>query len=458
MDIPELVNYFSRLQKHQLTFEELGDVVRSIEWKDLDYQEYLPEIDNSFNYSRNILLLEPLELVLLRWPEGVESGIHWHEGFYGYVVCLEGVCDNVTYFLHDNVLKEDLVIRGIQDGIIEEKDGVIHKLCNPSHQNETVTLHIYYPTLETFQGMKIFDIENGRIGVLNEDAGSASWEEPKAHFSKIVENAFHFQSHFDRKKSSHRLFPVIPKPNSETITKMLQDYYDEQAHEYDFFDTQHPSRNAYTEKVNSLIAERINELDVKCYLDLACGTGRRALKIKKLAQTNYKVTGVDLSPEMCEVARQKGIETSCNSWKTYEYPENHFDVVSFLYAFGHVCSRQNRLEALKSIYRTLKPGGYLFFDVFNLDDKTEWGPNAMKAYQSLRLADAGYEKGDVFYKKENGNAVAYLHYFTEIEVRDMLDEAGFVTENIMHIGYVHQPGKILSDGNGSLFVIARKKL
>ena len=49
------------------------------------------------NYARNILLLDPFEVVVLHWPPGVESAIHHHEGFWGYVLCVEGEVENVEY-------------------------------------------------------------------------------------------------------------------------------------------------------------------------------------------------------------------------------------------------------------------------------------------------------------------------------------------------------------------------
>ena len=58
----------------------------------------VPDFDAaSGNYARNILLMDPFEVVVLHWPPGVESAIHHHEGFWGYVLCVEGEVENVEY-------------------------------------------------------------------------------------------------------------------------------------------------------------------------------------------------------------------------------------------------------------------------------------------------------------------------------------------------------------------------
>ena len=55
-------------------FEWLGKFVRNIDCTSLDLTGLVPEFDaNSGNYARNILLMEPFEVVILHWPPGVES-------------------------------------------------------------------------------------------------------------------------------------------------------------------------------------------------------------------------------------------------------------------------------------------------------------------------------------------------------------------------------------------------
>ena len=82
-----------------LTYERLCSWVEGIDWTQSDWADHVPAVEKEEDYARNILCLEPFEVVLLHWPAGVESAVHHHEGFWGTVVCLQGVLENVTYNL-----------------------------------------------------------------------------------------------------------------------------------------------------------------------------------------------------------------------------------------------------------------------------------------------------------------------------------------------------------------------
>lgn len=456
MQIP--VGRFSSLNKEDLTFEHIGRLVRDLDLLSLEYD--IPDNVPKDDYYRKVLCDAPVEVVLLYWPPGAESAIHWHEGFWGYVAVLKGGCENVEYTFNNNILIEEKRLRAFEGGVVEEKDGVIHKLVNPSKTEAAVTLHFYCPPIHSFENMKIFDVEHGRIGTLGRNAKSASWSQPADCFKEIEEDAFEFRSYEERKPgATHRILPIVPKPESPAISKMLDEYYREQASSYDHFDTRHDSRKAYTEKINNLVADALKqESKLDAVLTLACGTGRRALDIRKASGRVYRLVGVDLSNEMVSIARSRGVDAIQGNWINVlpDKPEA-FDAATFLYAFGHLPTQEERLVALKKINQWLRPGGKLFLDVFNVEDDYEWGPNALKVYKEYALDKANYEKGDVFYKKAGGEAIAYLHYFSDEEISDLLEAAGFKVNEIYHIGYVKHAGEILDEEDGTLFIVAEKQ-
>jgi trans-aconitate methyltransferase len=85
-------------------------------------------------------------------------------------------------------------------------------------------------------------------------------------------------------------------------------------------------------------------------LDLGCGEGTLALEIQK---SGAKLTAVDLSPEMVESARAKGIDATVMSVTELDF-HNQFDAV-FSNAVLHWVKESQ--SAVKNIYEALKPEG-----------------------------------------------------------------------------------------------------
>jgi len=457
----EILHVISGLTKSKLDFEQLGDVIYGLDFKDVDYEPYLPADRSKTDYCRKVLHKAPLECVLLYWPPATESAIHFHQGFWGYVAVLEGEAENIDFKHKNKELKEGTTFKVRKGGIIREPDNIIHQIKNASDSQNLVTMHFYHPPISTFKGMQIFHLETGRTGTLSDKAKSASWKQPIECFDLIEENAFKYVDITKESNApSHRIVPIIPKPSCEVISTMLSGYYNEQAQYYDNFDTQHESRLKYTQRLNSLIVKDIkdNYSKIENKLAIACGTGRRVLDIQDRLAYRYKVVGVDISSDMCKIAEERGVQAIHDDWLEAKLPNNTlFDVTTFLYAFGHITRKDKRIRVLKKVFDHLKPGGTFYLDVFNLDDKTEWGPRALSYYNNLKLGLSGYEEGDVFYKKLEGKEIAFLHYFREREIEDLLYEVGFNSVEIIHVGYVHNPGEILEEKDrGALFIKARK--
>lgn len=450
------------LDPKMLSYQSLGDFLYGFDFRGLDLEALMPPKPAPGSYSRNILTLEPLEVALLRWPPGAESAVHFHQGFYGYVIVLQGEGADIVYRDHadpqdpdQRLLDEQRVAFIGTGGVLHEPDGTIHKIVNPSPEAEMLSLHIYYPALENLDGLVLYDLEGRRTGQLGPDAEAASWTEPEGRFRHIQNNAFQFrtwpQAH---PTASHRVVVFKPKPSPQAIQAMLSDYYDEQAEVYDFFDFRHPTRKAYTNRINHLVADAIKARpQVQHLLGVACGTGRRVSDIRSLSGRDLDITGVDMSSGMVAVARERGLDMVQDNWLDADLGERQFDAAIFLYSFGHICSRADRLTALRKLHRHLKPGGLLCIDVFNREDRHEWGPLAMKAFERERLAEAGFEPGDVFYRKADGKATAFLHYFSEEDVRALWEEAGFQVEAIRYVGYTHRSGELLDDPCDGFFFV-----
>lgn len=105
---------------------------------------------------------------------------------------------------------------------------------------------------------------------------------------------------------------------------------------------------------------------VRTVLDAGCGTGSFTVP---LAKAGYDTCGVDISAEMLAMADQKAFcaEVSCLFIEEDLCELNlapQFDsVISFFDTFNYLVEKQDLLAALSNVYRALKEGGTLVFDM-----------------------------------------------------------------------------------------------
>jgi ubiquinone/menaquinone biosynthesis C-methylase UbiE len=119
-------------------------------------------------------------------------------------------------------------------------------------------------------------------------------------------------------------------------------------------------------------------------LEVACGTGRVAIR---LAQEGVEVTGLDLSPAMLDVAREKSAGLSNTRWmqgdmRSFNLGETFGLVLIPGHSFQNILTAADQFACLASIRRHLIPGGRL---VLHLDQpEIDW------------LGELAGDKGGVF--------------------------------------------------------------
>ncbi len=103
----------------------------------------------------------------------------------------------------------------------------------------------------------------------------------------------------------------------------------------------------------------------KRILDLACGKGRHA---HYLAQQGFEVTGLDLSGQKIEYAKQ--FETPRLSFFEHDmrkpFRVNYFDYTFNLFtSFGYFAQREDHIRSLRYVAQGLKEQGIFILDFFN---------------------------------------------------------------------------------------------
>ncbi|HUZ00909.1 MAG TPA: class I SAM-dependent methyltransferase [Thermomicrobiaceae bacterium] len=194
-------------------------------------------------------------------------------------------------------------------------------------------------------------------------------------------------------------------------------------------------------------------------LELGCGTGRLLVP---LASAGYQVSGLDVSPAMIAIARERlegsglaRVELDVgNITDLSVYPSAHFRLVfAAINSFLHLESREDQLAALQEVRRVLHEDGILVLDVFHptpavlqaLDDQLrldgQWGlPDGARldrlSHRRLHVAAQRIDT-TLYYDRTNAAgtlsrtvaeyATRYIHRF---EMESLLSEAGYGIEGV----------------------------
>ncbi len=101
-------------------------------------------------------------------------------------------------------------------------------------------------------------------------------------------------------------------------------------------------------------------------LDIACGKGRHS---KIFASLGFDVTGIDISPASIEYANQSASDKLHFFVHDMRLPSwgNYFDhAYNFFTSFGYFRTRREHDAAIRTIARSLKPGGTFVIDYLNV--------------------------------------------------------------------------------------------
>lgn len=146
-------------------------------------------------------------------------------------------------------------------------------------------------------------------------------------------------------------------------------------------------KDSYQRKL--ILPNLLRVLEIKkseVILDLACGQGFFS---KEFAKLGAKVTGVDISPELIDIARQKGedVEYYVSSADKLSFlKDGSIDKVIIILALQNI---ENVNDSLREVNRVLKQKGKLLVvlnhPAFRIPKGSSWGWDDAKKLQYRRL-------------------------------------------------------------------------
>lgn len=168
-------------------------------------------------------------------------------------------------------------------------------------------------------------------------------------------------------------------------------------------------------------------------LDAGCGTGTLAMM---LAGAGHRVSGIDLSAAMLDVARAKDPEHRVE-WReadvtAFDLGSERFDVITCVGdTLNHLARIEEWASAFQSFQRHLRSGGSLFFDVM-----TRKGLEWLDTYQITDRADRALILGFIF-EPDSGRSTMKLTSFRRVQdslyerVSDTITEWGHPVRDIL---------------------------
>jgi SAM-dependent methyltransferase len=167
-------------------------------------------------------------------------------------------------------------------------------------------------------------------------------------------------------------------------------------------------------------------------LDVACGKGRHS---KTLASLNHFVTGIDISPDSISIAKKfqnDNLEFFVHDMRLPFYV-NYFDYAfNFFTSFGYFKTRREHDDAIRTIVKSLKPGGVFIIDYLNVHYAEEhFVHNEVKEIKGTTYTIQRWQDETHFYKKITVNdeflvkAIEHTERVAKFSLGDFTDMLSF---------------------------------
>lgn len=189
---------------------------------------------------------------------------------------------------------------------------------------------------------------------------------------------------------------------------------------YSWWDTEGAFKTLHLiNPVRTKFIQKHIKLDNKLVIDVGCGGG---ILCESLSQQGAKVTGIDLAPQVIEVARlhlhesKLAIKYECTDIvvKAQNAPQ-HFDVVTCMELLEHVADTET---IIKNCAKLVKPNGIIFFSTLNRNLKSYLLAILMAEY-ILKLIPKGTHDYQKFIKPSELQQMLAVYGLTIIDIKGL---------------------------------------
>ena len=99
-------------------------------------------------------------------------------------------------------------------------------------------------------------------------------------------------------------------------------------------------------------------------LELGCGTGTIS---GLLTEDGFEVTGIDISEEMLQMAKEKNAKNNinyiCHDMRDFSLPEKHASAISLCDSMNYLLTVDDLARTMTAVRNNLEPGGIFVFDL-----------------------------------------------------------------------------------------------
>ncbi len=202
-------------------------------------------------------------------------------------------------------------------------------------------------------------------------------------------------------------------------------------------------------------------------LDVGCGTGYLA---RRLVEHGFRVTGLDISPEMVRYARENvpGAEFLVADARDFALPRRFHAAVATFDTLNHLLLPADLARTLAAVARALRRGGLFLFDVLEEEAyRTRWQDSMaiVEDDHALALTGGGFHARDrvarcriTMFRREGGHwkrtdTTVLERCWEHAEMAAALGEAGFEEVTCHDARDLGMAGHL---GAGRVFYVVRK--